>query len=341
MTSLKRSMYPILALLGGSALFTLSLAIVWYVFSIILSQFFGVTQPGLWYLWGYPLLGFLLGMYGALVLTSVVYHRSFTHKALTMHPRMRWVFMIGAPLICGIDMVVWGIMHAIHHSESDKPKDPTDPNSFGDPHSPIVEGSNWAVFGAQYQNYRIIMNDIRQGRMGRYERYLKLLEYNPNVAWYDAKYVGLHPCNQGPKWLTPHFPLIILSLLLIPLLLGFAWVPTAFAVIVGFFSHPVMGWIVNTRGHSRKVRRSSRGARDHSINPDGWDVVTIGESNQDTHHHKPNWANFAFSISDDGSEIKRRAWYHDIGYSVFVRFGALLRLWKIKHPGEEQSPNAT
>jgi stearoyl-CoA desaturase (delta-9 desaturase) len=71
----------------------------------------------------------------AVLSTTVYLHRTATHRALTMHPAVEWIFKFALWLTTGLSTKEWVAVHRKHHAFTDEE---------GDPHSPLLEGF-WKV----------------------------------------------------------------------------------------------------------------------------------------------------------------------------------------------------
>ena len=67
----------------------------------------------------------------AMTSTTVYLHRAVSHKALSLHPAVAWVFRLCIWLTTGIKPVQWAAVHRKHHAFTDEE---------GDPHSPVLLG---------------------------------------------------------------------------------------------------------------------------------------------------------------------------------------------------------
>ncbi len=67
--------------------------------------------------------------------TTIYLHRAATHRALTLHPVVAWVFRFCTWLTTGIVPREWVAVHRKHHAHTDE---------HGDPHSPMLVGF-WKV----------------------------------------------------------------------------------------------------------------------------------------------------------------------------------------------------
>ena len=67
--------------------------------------------------------------------TTIFLHRTATHRALTLHPAVAWLFRLSLWLTTGIATREWVAVHRKHHAFTDQE---------GDPHSPMLMGF-WSV----------------------------------------------------------------------------------------------------------------------------------------------------------------------------------------------------
>lgn len=65
------------------------------------------------------------------VCTTVYLHRALSHRALTVHPAVAWVFRAVIWITTGIKPKQWVAVHRKHHAYTDQE---------GDPHSPVLLG---------------------------------------------------------------------------------------------------------------------------------------------------------------------------------------------------------
>ena len=67
--------------------------------------------------------------------TTIYLHRTATHRALTLHPVVAWLFRFSLWLTTGLSTKEWVAVHRKHHAFTDEE---------GDPHSPLLMGF-WSV----------------------------------------------------------------------------------------------------------------------------------------------------------------------------------------------------
>ena len=63
--------------------------------------------------------------------TTIYLHRTATHRALTLHPAVAWLFRFSLWLTTGLSTREWVAVHRKHHAFTDEE---------GDPHSPASDG---------------------------------------------------------------------------------------------------------------------------------------------------------------------------------------------------------
>jgi len=63
--------------------------------------------------------------------TTIYLHRSATHRALTLHPAVAWMFRFALWITTGLSTREWVAVHRKHHAFTDED---------GDPHSPHLKG---------------------------------------------------------------------------------------------------------------------------------------------------------------------------------------------------------
>jgi stearoyl-CoA desaturase (delta-9 desaturase) len=103
----------------------------------------------------------------AVLSTTVYLHRTATHRALTMHPRVEWMFKFALWLTTGLSTKEWVAVHRKHHAFTDQE---------GDPHSPVLEGF-WNV---QLGNVFYYMREVKKTDV--VERYARDIQ----EGWWDT-----------------------------------------------------------------------------------------------------------------------------------------------------------
>lgn len=93
--------------------------------------------------------------------TTIYLHRTATHKALSVHPAVEWMFKFVLWMTTGILTKEWVAVHRKHHAFTDEE---------GDPHSPALEGF-WKV---QLGNVFYYVREVRKTDVvDRYARDIK------------------------------------------------------------------------------------------------------------------------------------------------------------------------
>ena len=100
--------------------------------------------------------------------TTIYLHRTATHKALTLHPAVAWLFKFGLWLTTGLSTKEWVAVHRKHHAFTDEE---------GDPHSPLLLGF-WKV---QLGNVYYYMREVKKTDV--VERYARDIE----EGWWDRR----------------------------------------------------------------------------------------------------------------------------------------------------------
>src|SRR6185312_11438529 len=97
--------------------------------------------------------------------TTIYLHRTATHRALTLHPAVAWLFRFSLWLTTGLSTKEWVAVHRKHHAFTDEE---------GDPHSPALMGF-WSV---QLGNVFLYMKEAKNQDV--VQRYARDIE---NDAW--------------------------------------------------------------------------------------------------------------------------------------------------------------
>jgi stearoyl-CoA desaturase (Delta-9 desaturase) len=101
--------------------------------------------------------------------TTIYLHRCATHRALTLHPGIAWLFRFALWITTGISTKEWVAVHRKHHAFTDED---------GDPHSPRLKGF-WAVqlgnvfhYVRETRNPATIEKYARDIKVDRWDRWL-------------------------------------------------------------------------------------------------------------------------------------------------------------------------
>ena len=209
---------------------------------------------------------FIAHWYLSLFSQTFYHHRYAAHKMFTMSKFWERFFFFMAYVFQGSSFLsprAYAILHRMHHTYSDTPKDP---------HSPHYSGNAFTMMWKT----RLIYNDVLRHRVtpearfeGNYPIWDKLENfadsYVSRIGW-GTLYVLFYIAMQ-PAW---YF------FLLLPL---------------HFLMGPVHGAIVNWSGHKYGYQNFDN--NDKSRNSLPFDFLTGGELFQNNHHKLPNRPNFA------------------------------------------------
>lgn len=186
--------------------------------------------------------------------TTVYLHRSVTHRALEIHPVIRFLMHLHLMLFTGVKPREWAAVHRKHHHFSDQE---------GDPHSPLVYGL-WTVL------------------FGNYFFYKKEADNPATVQKYTPDY--------KPD-LIDHFPLaaygVFLGLGIFMLMFGWAWGLAAW--IVHVVAYVLVNAMINSLGHVVGYRNYSNQAT--NLRWLAW--ISAGEGLHNNHHEYPTSARFS------------------------------------------------
>ncbi len=106
--------------------------------------------------------------------TTIYLHRCATHRALTLHPTIAWLFRFALWITTGLSTKEWVAVHRKHHAFTDED---------GDPHSPRLKGfwpvqlGNVFFYVRETRNAETI-EKIRARHQGR-----SVGSMPPTVAW--------------------------------------------------------------------------------------------------------------------------------------------------------------
>jgi stearoyl-CoA desaturase (Delta-9 desaturase) len=201
---------------------------------------------------------------------TVGYHRLLTHRAFQTYPAVRYFLAAFGEMAVQGAVIAWVADHRKHHAHTDVE---------GDPHSPHVghgDGVMGVLRGLWHSHTGWLM--VSHGRAD-WRRYAPDLVEDP-----------------GMRWLTRHFPAIVLLGLVIPAVAGFAISGTIGGAAMGllwggfvriFFVHHVT-WSVNSVCHFFGTRRFE--TDDRSTNVFWLALPSLGESWHHNHHAFPRSA---------------------------------------------------
>jgi len=193
----------------------------------------------------------------AVFATTIYLHRTATHKALTMHPAVEWMFKVALWLTTGLRTKEWVAVHRKHHAFTDEQ---------GDPHSPAIEGF-WRV---QLGNVYYYLRETRHGEtIARYARDI-------SEGWWD-RHIFAH------GWLGPTIGTMALCAVI-----GIEWGLLAAAIHAVMYVF-VLSSSINGLCHAVGYRNFDNTA----TNIRTLALVTGGEGLHNNHHGFPRSPKFS------------------------------------------------
>lgn len=213
-----------------------------------------------------PLVAVLVGLASsqfALLLTSVVLHRAYAHKAVAVDARPLFVCRILIWITTGIRPRQWAAVHRRHHAFTDVE---------GDPHSPQLEGLATVLFGNVVLYRRVARDGVTV------ERYARDI---PQDRWdrffFDHAVVGL-----------------AVGVGLLVVIFREDWRLVLIAAAVHTVSYLLLNSAVNAIGHYWGRRPFSGFAGNSHVL--AW--LTWGEGFHSNHHAAPTSARLSFRRSE-------------------------------------------
>ena len=194
--------------------------------------------------------------------TTIYLHRTATHKALIMDPRLAWAFKFALWLTTGLATKEWVAVHRKHHAFTDQE---------GDPHSPALEGF-WAV---QLGNVYYYMREVK--RTDVVERYARDIP----EGWWDR-----HVFNRGLLGLA-------IGTTGLCLVLGLGWGLLAAAIHAVMYVF-VLSSSINGLCHHVGYRNFDNTATNLRFLA----LLTGGEGLHNNHHGYPRSPKFSFKASE-------------------------------------------
>ena len=194
----------------------------------------------------------------AILTTTVWLHRTLSHRAVTLKPRVTMAFRIITWITTGLRPREWVAVHRLHHAHSDEE---------GDPHSPRLLGFNKVQFGNAYL-------------------YKKTAEKPQVVARY-AK--DLQPDVWDVRLFDRAIPGLGLGILALCLILGPIHGLIAAAVHTALYL--LMSGAINAIGH----KWGKRPHPNFATNSQWLALLVGGEGLHNNHHAVPTAARFAFA----------------------------------------------
>ncbi len=209
---------------------------------------------------------------------SIYFHRSITHRSITLHPVIEHIFRFLIYLVQGQNPWIWAAVHRWHHHFSDTEQDI---------HSPKIRGFwNLMVHGYDQQ----IEEKVRQ---------------DPD---FFAKYGHGAPNDWIEQNIYRPFPRAGLYIMLvIDIIVCGVWGPWVW--IGHFVWRSFLNKVVAGIGHQVGYRNYS--TNDFSRNNLPWGIIILGEELHNNHHQNPSSPNFNrkwFEIDPSWYIIKILCW---------------------------------
>jgi stearoyl-CoA desaturase (delta-9 desaturase) len=198
----------------------------------------------------------------AVFTTTIFLHRTATHKALTLHAAVEWLFKLALWLTTSQCTKEWVAVHRKHHAFTDEE---------GDPHSPKLKGF-WNV---QLGNVFYYIREIKTTDV--VERYARDIK----DGWWDRWFF-----NHGTLGLAVGTGLICLT---VGPLIGVWWALLAVGIHLVMYVF-VLASSINGLCHHRGYRNFDNTA----TNIRTLALITGGEGLHNNHHGYPRSPKFSF-----------------------------------------------
>jgi stearoyl-CoA desaturase (delta-9 desaturase) len=192
--------------------------------------------------------------------TTVYLHRGLSHRAMSIHPSVAWVFRLIVWLTTGIKPKEWVAVHRKHHAYTD---------AEGDPHSPVLLG--WKK--VQMSNVALYRKALKDSSI--VEKYAKDL---PDDIW-DTRMFGHHKTGLG---------------------IGIAILMVAFGPVTGLlaaFIHANVYLAVNAGVNALGHHFGKRPYNNQATNLQWLAFLTMGEGLHNNHHAAPSSARLSHKRS--------------------------------------------
>jgi stearoyl-CoA desaturase (delta-9 desaturase) len=194
--------------------------------------------------------------------TTIYLHRTATHKALVLDPRVAWMFKFALWLTTGLSTKEWVAVHRKHHAFTDEE---------GDPHSPKLEGF-WNV---QLGNVFYYIREVKN--VGVVDRYARDID----EGWWDR-----HVFRHGLLGL-------VIGTAGLCLVLGIGWGLLAAAIHAVMYVF-VLSSSINGLCHQVGYRNFENTATNIRLIA----LLTGGEGLHNNHHGYPRSPKFSFLRSE-------------------------------------------
>ncbi len=237
------------------------------------------------------------------------YHRLFTHNAFKTSDPMRFVLGLLGSISGQGPLLSWVHDHSRHHAFSDTQEDP---------HSPRLHG------------------DDTLGRLrGLWHSHIAWMFGRDETPW--SRFVINLLRDPVAFWLHRHYTALVLGGLLLPALVGWAFIGGWQGALVGFlwgglvrmFAVNQLYWCVASVCHMFGSRPFPGRAKDLSANNWWIALVTFGDGNQNNHHAFPSSAAHGL-----------RWWEPDLAYCTLRLLRRLGLVWDVKLPSRTELERA-
>jgi stearoyl-CoA desaturase (delta-9 desaturase) len=197
----------------------------------------------------------------AIAVTTIWLHRGLAHRALTVSPRMTWVFRVLTWITTGIRPRQWVAVHRKHHAFTD---------IEGDPHSPRLLG----------------FLRVQLGNVALYRRVAK----DPAVV---ARYARDLPADRWDRLVFDHA--------VVGLTLGIGVLVVAFGLRLGLVAagvHTVVYLLLNAAINAMGHRFGRQPHPNTAYNLQWLAWLTMGEGLHNNHHAAPTSARFSLQVGE-------------------------------------------
>ena len=206
-----------------------------------------------------PLLWWVICAMITTLCVSLYYHRSITHRSLTLHPILEHISRFIIWLTSGMDPWIWAAVHRWHHQNAD---------TENDIHSPKVRGFwNLLIHGYYAEIHELYIKDT--------DFYVKYGQGAPD-DWIEQNIYRKFP-NTG-----------LYIMLLIDIILCGVWGPWVW--LGHFIWKEFLNKIIAGIGHQIGYRNYETDDRSRNIFP--WGIIILGEELHNNHHQNSSSPNF-------------------------------------------------
>ena len=184
--------------------------------------------------------------------SSLLYHRTITHRGAELNPILETFFLLGGVISLSGSPIVWAAVHRFHHKVPDQDEDP---------HSPL-HGRFWAYMGWVYHQDLKLIEELK-------EKNSKDLLENKLYRFFDT------------------IPMIVLpnTIYLIGLYYFFGLGAVTYGfILAGFFSYNCHWMLIASFCHHSSWGYRRFNTKDESRNVPWLSLLSFGESLHNNHH---------------------------------------------------------